>query len=205
VDKSLTQYLNERGPVKLYEKIQQLEAERDALIEIVEAQKLKLKMNHSERLHYDVEKCTSPGKLQVVAIGHLIEAIRSLNPALDMMALIEEFRNKFRVNYEGGPRFLPKDISKLQLQHLHEELKEYRDAVDEKNLEKQLDALVDLVYVTLGTAHLHGFDFNEAFRRIHAANMKKTRARSGKESKRGSSFDVIKPPGWKPPYLGDLI
>jgi len=68
----------------------------------------------------------------------------------------------------------------------------------------QLDALVDLAYVVLGTAFMHGFDFNEAWRRVHAANMQKVRATSPDVSKRNSSLDVVKPEGWTPPDLSDL-
>jgi predicted HAD superfamily Cof-like phosphohydrolase len=69
----------------------------------------------------------------------------------------------------------------------------------------QLDALVDLAYVVLGTAYLHGFRFNEAWRRVHAANMAKVRAERAEQSARGSTFDVVKPPGWKPADLSDLV
>lgn len=115
----------------------------------------------------------------------------------------------------------------FRLQFLEEELDEYRMSVnvllDEltrppslydqgevlTHMERALDALVDLVYVALGTAHLHGFDFNEAWRRVHAANMKKIRAPSAEASKestgRGHAFDVIKPPGWEPPSHKDLV
>lgn len=205
MDKPLKQYLEERGPVKLYEKIQQLEAERDALIDIVESQKQRLEMEHAERLYLDIESCNSPSKLQVIATGHLVEAIRSLNPRMDMMELIERFHMKFQLEYDGEPRQLSIALSKFRVQFLHEELKEYRDAVEKKDLEGQLDALVDLVYVALGTAYLHGFDFNEAFKRVHDANMKKVRAAATTDSKRKSKFDVVKPANWKAPYLKDLV
>jgi len=87
---------------------------------------------------------------------------------------------------------------------MKEELDEYRESVFVGDLEGQLDALVDLVYVALGTAYLQGFDFNEAFRRVHEANMKKVRARQKSDSKRASSYDVVKPVGWTPPDLSDL-
>lgn len=69
----------------------------------------------------------------------------------------------------------------------------------------QFDALIDLAYVVLGTAHLQGFDFEEGWRRVHAANMSKVRARRKSDSKRKSKFDVVKPEGWQAPVLTDLI
>jgi len=88
---------------------------------------------------------------------------------------------------------------------MNEEWQEYCDAHVVDDLEGMLDALVDLTYVVLGTAYLHGFDFNEAFRRVHEANMKKVRAEAKTDSKRGTAYDVVKPEGWTPPDLGDLV
>jgi predicted HAD superfamily Cof-like phosphohydrolase len=54
--------------------------------------------------------------------------------------------------------------------------------------------------VALGTAHYEDFDFNEAFKRVHEANMKKVR----KPSKR-SQWDVVKPEGWLAPNIKDCV
>jgi predicted HAD superfamily Cof-like phosphohydrolase len=88
---------------------------------------------------------------------------------------------------------------------MDEELAEYAMCGVQDDIEGQLDALVDLVYVALGTAYMHGFDFNEAFKRVHEANMKKVRAVSMRDSKRGSIYDVVKPEDWTPPDLSDLV
>jgi predicted HAD superfamily Cof-like phosphohydrolase len=72
-------------------------------------------------------------------------------------------------------------------------------------MEQQLDALVDLVYVALGTAVIQGFDFEEAWRRVHAANMLKTKYSKTNPGKRNSRYDVVKPVGWVRPDLSDLV
>ena len=134
---------------------------------------------------------------------------------------IEEFHKKFSLDYTGLPRSLPDDIQRFRTRLLDEELNEYKlatldiywelglktlnQAAIAGGLEDALDALVDLVYVALGTAHLHGFDFREAWRRVHEANMAKVRADSPEASKRGSAFDVVKPVGWQPPSHVDLV
>lgn len=118
---------------------------------------------------------------------------------------VTEFHKKFGLQYEGPPRELPGELAAFRIDFLQEELVEYNTATNERNLEKQLDALVDLVYVALGTAHLQGFDFNAAWRRVHAANMLKIRAEKKEDSKRGSTYDVVKPEGWQPPDLSDLV
>jgi predicted HAD superfamily Cof-like phosphohydrolase len=135
---------------------------------------------------------------------------------------IKDFHQRFELEYKGPPRQLPDELGFFRAKFIGEEFMEYLS--DHKNdvlfmstivhkllstyeipLEKKLDALVDLVYVALGTAYLHGFDFDEAWRRVHEANMKKVRAERKEQSLRGSTFDVVKPLGWKPPDLSDLV
>jgi predicted HAD superfamily Cof-like phosphohydrolase len=123
----------------------------------------------------------------------------------DLMKDINEFHIYFGIHYQGPPRELPKDIRMFRTGFMREELAEYEYACHANDLEGQLDALVDLVYVALGSAHLHGFDFNEAWARVHDANMKKVKATKASDSKRGYVHDVVKPPGWVPPNLADLV
>lgn len=96
------------------------------------------------------------------------------------------------------------------LNTLHESIKDNNRWVVNRNesgrdLEMQFDSLIDLVYVALGTCYLQGIDFDEGWRRVHAANMRKVRAKTADESKRGTTLDVVKPVGWKPADLSDLV
>lgn len=118
---------------------------------------------------------------------------------------IADFHEKFGLQYYGPPRQLPVDLAQFRYNFMREELFEYVDARDHDDKAKQLDALVDLLYVAFGTAHLHGFDIQTAWSRVHAANMKKIRALREEDSKRGSTYDVVKPPGWIAPKLDDLV
>ena len=114
---------------------------------------------------------------------------------------IEEFHDKFGIAYYGPPRALPEDLIEFRTTFMDEELDEYIQAAAKGDKAKMLDSLVDLVYVAVGTAHLHGFNFTEAWARIHAANMKKEKG----PSERSALYDVIKPEGWEPPDLSDLV
>lgn len=58
------------------------------------------------------------------------------------------------------------------------------------------DALVDLCYVALGTAHLSGLDFDAHWAEVQRANMSKER---GRTAKRDHDLDVCKPEGWVGP------
>lgn len=118
---------------------------------------------------------------------------------------IKDFHIKYQLEYSGPPRELPEDLQLFRVKFLAEELGEYIEAIQEKNLEKQFDALIDLVYVAVGTAYLQGFPFNKGFELVQAANMLKIRVNRESDSKRGSVYDVVKPEGWTAPDLKPLI
>lgn len=119
---------------------------------------------------------------------------------IDMVTAVKIFHEKFEISYDGPPRILDDELLNNRLKFLFEELTELTDAAVVDDQEGILDALVDLVYVALGTAHLMGLNFDEAFRRVHMANMKKEQAHEG--TYKGG---IIKPFGWVPPDLSDLV
>lgn len=158
-----------------------------------------------------------------------IPSAKVINPntpqLLDMWADVAAFHERFELTYRGKPRQLPPDMLEFRSRFLDEELHEYKTNTrngsmalhhpdDEAEfihfLELQLDALVDLVYVALGTAYLQGFNFPEAWARVQAANMKKVRRLKiangeAADSGRAPEFDVVKPKGWEPPKHTDLV
>lgn len=94
-----------------------------------------------------------------------------------------------------------------RLQFLHEELYELLVAYRAKDLAGQADALADLVYVALGTAHYLGLPFDAVWDEVQRANMTKVRASGDGDtrSKRGSGLDVVKPGGWTPPNIAGIL
>lgn len=114
-----------------------------------------------------------------------------------LMTDLEEFHHKFGLYYSGKPRELPSDLAEFRAKFMFEELYEYCTA---KNNEDRLDALVDLCYVAIGTAQMHGFDFHKAWKIVHKANMAKIRKPSGR-----SEYDIVKPEGWTAPDLSSLV
>lgn len=151
-------------------------------------------------------------------IGNEPESLK-FDPFKDIAA----FHEKFGLAYDGHPRALDGELREFRVKFIQEEFDEYRSANAKAlqevhathgsfdqgeytiQLEHALDGLVDLVYVTLGTAYLHGFNFEEAWKRVHFANMAKVRATEKTQSLRGSTLDVVKPAGWMPPVLTDLV
>ncbi len=148
---------------------------------------------------------------------------RNLDEVPDFMGDITRFHQKFGLEYLGKPRMLPTGLFDFRYKFMHEEIEEYaeeqpilaeavkrQDNRDVANsLEKQLDGLVDEVYVVLGTAYLQFGPkiFNEAWRRVHHANMQKVRAEADEDTRshRDTKFDVVKPDGWTPPDHRDLV
>lgn len=118
---------------------------------------------------------------------------------------VAAFHQKFNLEPTDQPDFPYEEIWKLKNRHMQEELDEIRAACLTGDLEQYFDGLIDLVYVTLGAAYLAGLPFNEGFRRVHEANMKKIRAMKPEDSKRGSTYDIVKPAGWQAPSLDDLL
>ena len=97
--------------------------------------------------------------------------------------------------YDTAPTFnLPVAFSQ-RITFLEEELEELELAHDKKDMVGVADALADLVYVAIGTAHMMGIDFEQVFKAVHAANMQKLRG----ITKRGMVYDAIKPENWVGP------
>tara|TARA_R100000808_G_C2096925_1_gene115351 strand:- start:336 stop:791 length:456 start_codon:yes stop_codon:yes gene_type:complete len=96
------------------------------------------------------------------------------------------------------------ELVNFRTSFLLEELAEYTQAITKKDTAAALDALVDIVYIALGTAWLFNLPFEKAWEEVQKANMKKIRAKS-KSKKRGTSFDVVKPKGWTPPDIEQVI
>jgi len=95
----------------------------------------------------------------------------------------------------------PEALIQFRLGFLHEELKELERAYEAQDITGVFDALIDLVYVALGTAQVHGLPWEAGFAEVQRANMTKERAVRAEQSARGSTFDVVKPMGWQPPDL----
>ena len=110
---------------------------------------------------------------------------------------------KFEKNEKVG---IPDDneLVNFRTSFLMEELAEYTQAITKKDAAGALDALVDIVYIALGTAWLFNLPFERAWEQVQKANMSKIRTKS-KSKKRGTSFDVVKPKGWTAPDIEQVI
>jgi len=118
---------------------------------------------------------------------------------------IRDFHKMLEVEPETYRKALSWETMKFRVQFLQEELDELSLAYAMNKPDEIFDALIDLVYVALGTMYLMDLPFYEGWAEVHKANMLKRRAKDATESKRGSSLDAIKDPGWPSPDLSKII
>lgn len=132
-------------------------------------------------------------------------------PAPSNFEDVGEFHRKFGLPYvahEGGtmPRDVPMGVSLFRINFMQEELNEFISAYEHADHAGMFDALIDLAYVVLGTAHVYGYPWQEGWEAVQAANMSKERAAAdGSNSARLSSFDVVKPDGWTAPDIKGIL
>lgn len=85
-----------------------------------------------------------------------------------------------------------------------EEYKELQDAVAAGDRTEQLDALIDILVVTIGAIHSAGFDGEGAWKEVMKTNFAKIDKKTGKVRKREDG-KVLKPVGWTPPELEQFL
>jgi predicted HAD superfamily Cof-like phosphohydrolase len=85
-----------------------------------------------------------------------------------------------------------------------EEVSELHEAVEKNDRVEQLDALIDILVVTIGALHSMGADAEGAWKEVLRTNLAKIDPASGKVIKREDG-KVLKPEGWTPPKLADFL
>ena len=138
-------------------------------------------------------------------VKELQKNISDLLDRTDLIDDIDRFHKKFGFEKTDKPD-IPDDseLVNFRTSFLLEELAEYSQAITKKDTAGALDALVDIVYIALGTAWLFNLPFEKAWKEVQRANMEKIRAKDT-TGKRGTKFDVIKPKGWKPPNIDQIV
>jgi predicted HAD superfamily Cof-like phosphohydrolase len=92
----------------------------------------------------------------------------------------------------------------LYLKLIQEETDELQTAVDANDKIEQLDALIDILVVTIGAIHSMGADAEGAWKEVMRTNFAKIDRETGKVRKREDG-KVLKPQGWTPPDLAPYL
>jgi predicted HAD superfamily Cof-like phosphohydrolase len=87
---------------------------------------------------------------------------------------------------------------------IKEEVAELMVAYKTDDRVEQLDALIDILVVTIGAIHSMGADAEGAWNEVMRTNFAKIDPVTGKVTKRRDG-KVLKPEGWTPPELGQFL
>lgn len=123
---------------------------------------------------------------------------------------VGEFHRKFNIPVYDPRKpcaFPAPEISEYRLKFLKEEVSEFEKAVAEGNLIEAVDAIADIVYVALGTAHYFNMPFQAVWAEVQRSNMDRvlcTRENCPPDKQYRADM-VIKPPGWKPPRIAQVL
>jgi len=92
----------------------------------------------------------------------------------------------------------------MYLDLIREEVGELEDAIADNDRIEQLDALIDILVVTIGAVRAGGMNAEGAWKEVMDTNFAKIDPTTGKVIKREDG-KVLKPEGWKAPELTNFI
>jgi len=109
----------------------------------------------------------------------------------------------FGQEVKDKPSFPDKKIQDLRYELIREELDEFKQAIEDKNLKEVADALTDILYVTYGAGHAFGIDLDKCFDEVQSSNMSKL----GSDGKPiyNESGKVMKGPNYFQPNLRKFL
>ena len=118
---------------------------------------------------------------------------------IDMVVDVLAFHRKFGCAIGRFPAVPVPSLIQLRRDLIDEEHGELGRAVEKKSVPDVADAIVDLIYVTIGKAIVWGIDIRPIWRAVQRANMAKEGGGKRADGK------ILKPPGWQPPEVEGLI
>ena len=113
------------------------------------------------------------------------------------------FMKTFGQEVKTKPSFSTEKINKLRVDLIKEELEEFIEAMNNKDLLEVADALTDILYVTYGAGHAFGIDLDKCFDEVQNSNMSKL-DENGKPIY-NESGKVMKGPNYFKPDLSKFV
>ena len=86
---------------------------------------------------------------------------------------VRKFMETFGQEIKEKATFQNSKITSLRYELIKEELNEFKDAIDKKDIKEVADALTDILYVTYGAGHAFGIDLDKCFDEVQSSNMSK--------------------------------
>ena len=116
---------------------------------------------------------------------------------------VKKFMKTFGQEVKEKARFPDNKITSLRYDLIKEELQEFKEAIDRKDIKEVADALTDILYVTYGAGHAFGIDLDKCFEEVQNSNMSKL----GKDGKPiyNDKGKVMKGPNYFKPDLNKFV
>ena len=84
---------------------------------------------------------------------------------------VKKFMETFDQEIKEKASFPNDKIISLRYELIKEELEEFKDAIDKKDIKEVADALTDILYVTYGAGHAFGINLDKCFEEVQNSNM----------------------------------
>ena len=116
---------------------------------------------------------------------------------------VKKFMTIFGQEVKEKAGFPKDEIVSLRYELIEEELAEFKDAINKKDIKEVADALTDILYVTYGAGHAFGINLDKCFKEVQSSNMSKL-GNDGKPiyNKKGK---VMKGPKYFKPNLNKFV
>ncbi|MCW2749731.1 MAG: MazG nucleotide pyrophosphohydrolase [Aeromicrobium sp.] len=122
----------------------------------------------------------------------------------EVLAQVLDFHQAFDLPREPLPTSHVGDsLAQLRVRLLREEVEEFAEATERRDLVAIADALADVVYVAYGSAVTYGIDLDEVVREVHRSNMSKLDG-DGRPVLREDG-KVLKSQRYRPPDIGRVV
>jgi predicted HAD superfamily Cof-like phosphohydrolase len=116
----------------------------------------------------------------------------------DMVSDLRAFHDKMKHSgiVQAMTEQTRQEFLRFRINFLDEEVNELEDAA---TADDAVDALIDLIYVAVGTLDLFGVDIAKAWNEVHTKNMQKYPGANATRPNRSGFPDAIKPDDWESP------
>ena len=116
---------------------------------------------------------------------------------------VKKFMETFGQEIKEKASFPNDKITSLRYDLIKEELDEFKEAIDKKDIKEVADALTDILYVTYGAGHAFGINLDKCFEEVQNSNMSKL----GKDGKPiyNENGKVMKGPNYFKPNLSKFV
>ncbi len=116
---------------------------------------------------------------------------------------VKKFMETFGQEIKEKASFPNDKITSLRYNLIKEELDEFKEAIDKKDIKEVADALTDILYVTYGAGHAFGIDLDKCFEEVQNSNMSKL----GNDGKPiyNENGKVMKGPNYFKPNLSKFV